>query len=71
MFENDVEMYGAQAKQYVYCAVSQFENDVEMYGAQASEIPDCCWHLFENDVEMYGAQADKWRYSGVNGLRMM
>ena len=34
-FENDVEMYGAQA----FCALPPvpitFENDVEMYGAQA------------------------------------
>ena len=35
-FENDVEMYGAQA---AHCSISRcfsFENDVEMYGAQAA-----------------------------------
>ena len=56
-FENDVEMYGAQASHTVICQTQLFENDVEMYGAQAGnkyhfEIP-----TFENDVEMYGAQA--------------
>ena len=35
MFENDVEMYGAQAVPPVYTRASLFENDVEMYGAQA------------------------------------
>ena len=35
VFENDVEMYGAQAK-YSKCYSNHlFENDVEMYGAQA------------------------------------
>ena len=34
MFENDVEMYGAQTIDYVSGVVTQFENDVEMYGAQ-------------------------------------
>ena len=35
-FENDVEMYGAQANSSVYLPPSLFENDVEMYGAQAA-----------------------------------
>ena len=35
MFENDVEMYGAQASPVLIKAFLQFENDVEMYGAQA------------------------------------
>ena len=35
MFENDVEMYGAQAFFLGVELVSPFENDVEMYGAQA------------------------------------
>ena len=35
MFENDVEMYGAQAKRQRLPHTIQFENDVEMYGAQA------------------------------------
>ena len=34
-FENDVEMYGAQANFFVHFAQLLFENDVEMYGAQA------------------------------------
>ena len=56
-FENDVEMYGAQATKQQECANRKFENDVEMYGAQAdmSDYPE--YVPFENDVEMYGAQA--------------
>ena len=38
MFENDVEMYGAQAHTPCCPVQSQFENDVEMYGAQAAEF---------------------------------
>ncbi len=34
MFENDVEMYGAQTGYFCLLHISQFENDVEMYGAQ-------------------------------------
>ena len=34
-FENDVEMYGAQAFRPPALAGDWFENDVEMYGAQA------------------------------------
>ena len=34
-FENDVEMYGAQAGLITYFIMRKFENDVEMYGAQA------------------------------------
>ena len=34
MFENDVEMYGAQTLPGVVESRLQFENDVEMYGAQ-------------------------------------
>ena len=34
-FENDVEMYGAQAVNFMMAGLKQFENDVEMYGAQA------------------------------------
>ena len=34
MFENDVEMYGAQTKPAKQFCCKQFENDVEMYGAQ-------------------------------------
>ena len=34
MFENDVEMYGAQTLQRGLSKQLLFENDVEMYGAQ-------------------------------------
>ena len=34
MFENDVEMYGAQTLHILFALPIQFENDVEMYGAQ-------------------------------------
>ena len=38
MFENDVEMYGAQAVRKNLVERIEFENDVEMYGAQASSF---------------------------------
>ena len=70
-FENDVEMYGAQAFVVDPDGVAVFENDVEMYGAQAVRYPCGNKKKFENDVEMYGAQAyckcDCVRYR----LRMM
>ena len=56
-FENDVEMYGAQARAQAITVAIEFENDVEMYGAQAPLLPLSPSPLFENDVEMYGAQA--------------
>ena len=56
-FENDVEMYGAQAQRNLCIRSSWFENDVEMYGAQARTVSTYCEQWFENDVEMYGAQA--------------
>ena len=34
MFENDVEMYGAQTPTVETPKETPFENDVEMYGAQ-------------------------------------
>ena len=34
MFENDVEMYGAQTNEDDGLIKNMFENDVEMYGAQ-------------------------------------
>ena len=34
MFENDVEMYGAQTQYVDDSKWCPFENDVEMYGAQ-------------------------------------
>ena len=37
MFENDVEMYGAQTAVIALAALVTFENDVEMYGAQTNE----------------------------------
>ena len=37
-FENDVEMYGAQAIRNRYIQDGSFENDVEMYGAQALKM---------------------------------
>ena len=36
MFENDVEMYGAQTIMVESPIRPWFENDVEMYGAQTS-----------------------------------
>ena len=36
MFENDVEMYGAQTTNFLFTLPQWFENDVEMYGAQTS-----------------------------------
>ena len=56
-FENDVEMYGAQASTFSQNPQWQFENDVEMYGAQAATGRLYWLYSFENDVEMYGAQA--------------
>ena len=56
-FENDVEMYGAQAGFCCSITFDVFENDVEMYGAQACLFPFRNILRFENDVEMYGAQA--------------
>ena len=42
MFENDVEMYGAQTKGWERRRRTEFENDVEMYGAQTqSEKMQC------------------------------
>ena len=35
MFENDVKMYGTQAKEALEIMQSEFENDVKMYGTQA------------------------------------
>ena len=62
-FENDVEMYGAQAKIRISIDVLSFENDVEMYGAQAVSFDRRLGKVFENDVEMYGAQANGATYT--------
>ena len=70
-FENDVEMYGAQALDQRCLYIIMFENDVEMYGAQASSSPVPCTGAFENDVEMYGAQANPCCNITANSLRMM
>ena len=56
-FENDVNMYGTQARCRIWCKCHVFENDVNMYGTQARLTGwwmDC---QFENDVNMYGTQA--------------
>ena len=37
-FENDVKMYGTQAKQTYDLMCRLFENDVKMYGTQAKLI---------------------------------
>ena len=37
MFENDVEMYGAQTALLDFYNKFLFENDVEMYGAQTKD----------------------------------
>ena len=38
MFENDVEMYGAQTSSFRLKFTTLFENDVEMYGAQTQRM---------------------------------
>ena len=48
MFENDVEMYGAQALVIRNSMTHAFENDVEMYGAQAHVTTTC----FTNRLRM-------------------
>ena len=67
-FENDVEMYGAQAADTYHKELVAFENDVEMYGAQAIILTSSKAILFENDVEMYGAQAGGWLYNLHSGV---
>ena len=39
MFENDVKMYGTQARVDLPLPEVPFENDVKMYGTQASSMP--------------------------------
>ena len=70
-FENDVEMYGAQARYAFIDYKTKFENDVEMYGAQAFFGSCKNDQPFENDVEMYGAQARTKRKFVDYSLRMM
>ena len=62
MFENDVEMYGAQTYNGGITHSSVFENDVEMYGAQTVSYYMGFGARFENDVEMYGAQTNLFRH---------
>ena len=38
LFENDVEMYGAQTNNRGDLLATKFENDVEMYGAQTFNV---------------------------------
>ena len=38
LFENDVKMYGTQARVAVGMASHSFENDVKMYGTQAVKV---------------------------------
>ena len=47
MFENDVEMYGAQTEREVAEFSVLFENDVEMYGAQTTKIYETLHSKFE------------------------
>ena len=44
LFENDVKMYGTQARQLFRVDEVEFENDVKMYGTQACRfyIMDKC-----------------------------
>jgi len=37
LFENDVKMYGTQARHTSRSVPAGFENDVKMYGTQAAE----------------------------------
>ena len=71
LFENDVEMYGAQTMLRRISAILLFENDVEMYGAQTNVCKCIIVRQFENDVEMYGAQTCSLNWSSIFGLRMM
>ena len=38
MFENDVKMYGTQARKSCDLFIHSFENDVKMYGTQAIHL---------------------------------
>ena len=70
-FENDVNMYGTQARQMWSSAYRLFENDVNMYGTQAVELASEQAVAFENDVNMYGTQAVCWDGRTGYSLRMM
>ena len=50
-FENDVKLYGIQAKQFTPISVVLFENDVKLYGIQAKGEKEKMDKLFENDVK--------------------
>ena len=70
-FENDVNMYGTQAKERRYTTTDMFENDVNMYGTQATIIDSTKDFQFENDVNMYGTQATYCTKGQKHCLRMM
>ena len=53
LFENDVKMYGTQAKQKSTGGNWQFENDVKMYGTQAGDFKEQRNAVFENDVMVW------------------
>ena len=57
-FENDVKMYGTQARLHLLHFLHTFENDVKMYGTQAGQQSKSPSKAFENDVKMYGTQAN-------------
>ena len=71
MFENDVKMYGTQAKITKVGYTMVFENDVKMYGTQAEGVFDPLIDPFENDVKMYGTQALHGIPIDYSRLRMM
>ena len=71
LFENDVEMYGAQTICERVVQLNVFENDVEMYGAQTAQKFREVSAKFENDVEMYGAQTHRTLRKWEHCLRMM
>ncbi len=52
-FENDVKMYGTQARYYRSSDHCLFENDVKMYGTQANLAAASGEDLFENDVNVW------------------
>ena len=70
-FENDVKMYGTQARRKEISQMIKFENDVKMYGTQAQQVWWAGKATFENDVKMYGTQAYKVSKEVWNCLRMM
>ena len=70
-FENDVNMYGTQAIEFLKNTLMQFENDVNMYGTQALFCGGVTTTQFENEVNMYGTQAAVRKFVYAISLRMM